>query len=63
MEARERQATIDAAVKFRYDENARPLAPLSIGAQVDTESNNEQGVSIVKLGDDKRPHKLTDCGT
>jgi hypothetical protein len=54
MEARERQATIDAAVKFRYDENARPLAPLSIGAQVDTESNNEQGVSIVKLGDDAR---------
>jgi hypothetical protein len=34
MEARERQVNIDAAVKFRYDENARPLAPLSIGAHV-----------------------------
>ena len=34
MEARERQATIDASVKFRYNENARPLAPLSIGAHV-----------------------------
>jgi hypothetical protein len=34
MEARERQAAIDASVKFRYDENARQLAPLSIGTNV-----------------------------
>ncbi|XP_032784896.2 uncharacterized protein LOC116922627 [Daphnia magna] len=34
MEAREWQAAIDASVKFRYDENARPLTPLSIGTDV-----------------------------
>jgi hypothetical protein len=34
MEARERQVAIDASVKFRYDENARRLTPLSIGTNV-----------------------------
>jgi hypothetical protein len=34
MEARERQAAIDASVKFRYDENARRLTPLTIGTNV-----------------------------
>lgn len=34
MEAQERWAAIDASVKFRYDENARPLAPLFIGTDV-----------------------------
>ena len=34
MEGRNRQTAIDAEVKFRYDEHARPLAPLSLGAHV-----------------------------
>jgi hypothetical protein len=31
MEGRDRQTAIDAEVKFRYDEHARSLAPLSLG--------------------------------
>jgi hypothetical protein len=34
MEGRDRQAEIDAGVKFRYDEHARPLAPLPLGTHV-----------------------------
>jgi hypothetical protein len=34
MEGRDRQAEIDALVKFRYDEHARPLAPLPLGTHV-----------------------------
>jgi hypothetical protein len=34
MEGRDRQTAIDAEVKFRYDEHARPLAPLSLGTHV-----------------------------
>ncbi|KZS09694.1 uncharacterized protein K02A2.6-like [Daphnia magna] len=32
MEGRHRQTAIDVEVKFRYDEHARPLAPLSLGS-------------------------------
>lgn len=34
MEGRDRQAELDAAVKFKYDEHARPLAPLPLGTHV-----------------------------
>ncbi|KZS02194.1 Uncharacterized protein APZ42_000862, partial [Daphnia magna] len=34
MEGRDRQAEIDASVKFRYDKHARPLAPLLLGTHV-----------------------------
>ena len=34
MEGRDRQTAIDAEVKFRYDEHARPLAPLPLGTHV-----------------------------
>ncbi|KAI9558393.1 hypothetical protein GHT06_015172 [Daphnia sinensis] len=37
MNARDRQADIDAAVKTRYDAHAKPLSRLSIGAQVRTQ--------------------------
>ena len=34
MEGRDRQAELDAAVKFKYDEHAKPLAPLPLGTHV-----------------------------
>ena len=34
MKGRDRQAELDAAVKFKYDEHARPLAPLPLGTDV-----------------------------
>jgi transposase InsO family protein len=34
MEGRDRQAELDAAVKFKYNEHARPLAPLPLGTHV-----------------------------
>ena len=34
MEGRDRQAELDAPVKFKYDEHARPLAPLPLGTHV-----------------------------
>ncbi|EFX68277.1 hypothetical protein DAPPUDRAFT_260349 [Daphnia pulex] len=34
MEGRDRQTAIDAEVKFRYDEHARPLTPLPLGTHV-----------------------------
>jgi hypothetical protein len=34
MEGRDRQAEINALAKFRYDEHARPLAPLPLGTHV-----------------------------
>jgi hypothetical protein len=34
MEATDRQAELDAVIKFRYDEHARPLGPLSVGTAV-----------------------------
>ncbi len=34
MEGSDRQAEIDALVKFRYDEHARPLSPLPFGTHV-----------------------------
>jgi hypothetical protein len=34
MEATDRQAELDATIKFHYDEYARPLGPLSVGTTV-----------------------------
>jgi hypothetical protein len=34
MEATDRQAELDAVIKFRYDENAWPFVPLSVGTAV-----------------------------
>jgi hypothetical protein len=34
MEATDRQAELDATIKFYYEEHARPLGPLSVGTTV-----------------------------